>query len=143
MFFLPKLKQQFYHSATWFPNKLCLLSSKTFHGKMSCRSICCTFICGCFIDVCVSYSLFFVVLGDFTHSDALSPVGCIIQQHCCIQNTNSLSLVCQSVSPDEWRDFHDCRQDFLQPLSEGDQEASRHVSSCPAAPESLHETVPF
>lgn len=31
--------------------------------------------------------------------------------------------------PDEWGDFHGCSQDFLQSLSEGDQETPRYVST--------------
>lgn len=40
-----------------------------------------------------------------------------------------LPFVLISLYPDEWRDFHDCSQDFLQSLSEGDQEAPCHVST--------------
>lgn len=42
-----------------------------------------------------------------------------------------LPLVLISLYPDEWRDFHDCSKDVLQYLSEGDQEASCHVSAYP------------
>lgn len=37
----------------------------------------------------------------------------------------SFMLLC----PDEWGDFHDRSQDFLQSVSEGDQETSCYVSS--------------
>lgn len=42
-----------------------------------------------------------------------------------------LADVLISLYPDEWRDFHDCSQDVLQSLSEGDQEAPCHVSTYP------------
>lgn len=49
----------------------------------------------------------------------------------CIKHICLTVYVLISLCPDEWRDFHDCSQDVLQPVAEGDQEAPRHVSTHP------------
>lgn len=75
-----------------------------------------------------SHTADYLILIDF-YFHILAFIPEVEKYWTCWKSLKTWSYNLISLYPDEWRDFHDCGQDFLQSLSEGDQEAPCHVST--------------